>query len=243
LKKIKINRDNVSIISLSHQYGLKELDVFYKFAKNISCNVGLFGKYTNDEHFLDYNNTSKFYYENKEILDKAIEFLKKADTGITDIKISKNIDDITSKTTYIPFFCHNSDGKSNYLHYLDESNGTKLLYRQLAPYFVTLKKGSVIAMDEFDIGLHPDLSLMIIDLFDNKKINKNGAQLIISSHYSEIIDKLGKYRLIFVNKEENESYLYRLDEIPGEILRPDRSIIPAYNSGKIGGRPKVIAYG
>ena len=129
------------------------------------------------------------------------------------------------------------------MQYNDESNGTRLLYRQLGAYLRALTLGSVIAYDEFDIGLHPDLSLMLIDLFEDKEKNSNGAQLIFTSHHSEVIDKLGKYRLVFVNKEDNESYLYRLDEIPGDILRPDRSIMPAYNSHKIGGRPKVMAHG
>jgi hypothetical protein len=42
-----------------------------------------------------------------------------------------------------------------------------------------------------------------------------------------------------VNKEDNESFAYRLDEIPGDILRNDRPILPAYNDGKIGGIPKL----
>ena len=81
---------------------------------------------------------------------------------------------------------------------------------------------------------------MIINLFEDDNINKSSAQLIFTSHHTKIMDKLGKYRTVFVNKEDNESFLYRLDEIPGEILRPDRSLMPAYNSYKIGGRPKVV---
>jgi hypothetical protein len=53
------------------------------------------------------------------------------------------------------------------------------------------------------------------------------------------MDKLGKYKIVIVNKEENESYLYRLDEIPGDILRPDRPITPAYRANKIGGKPRI----
>jgi hypothetical protein len=53
------------------------------------------------------------------------------------------------------------------------------------------------------------------------------------------MDYLGKYRVVFVNKEDNESFLYRLDELPGDLLRNDRSIEGVYNTGKIGGRPKL----
>ena len=243
LKTININRTNVSIISLAHQYGLKELETFYNFSENMITNVGNEGKMTNNEHFLGYSKISKVYLDNERLRKAMVKFLNKADTGISAIEIVELEDKITKELTYEPLFHHKVDGKIYKLQYIEESNGTRLLYRQLGIYLTALELGSIIAYDEFDIGLHPDLSLMIIDLFENEEINTNGAQLIFTSHHSEVIDKLGKYRLVFVNKEDNESYLYRLDEIPGDILRPDRSIMPAYNSHKIGGRPKVVAHG
>ena len=38
---------------------------------------------------------------------------------------------------------------------------------------------------------------------------------------------------------ENESFLYRLDEIPGDMIRKNRPISPIYNANKIGGKPKI----
>lgn len=243
LKTININRTNVSIIGLADQYALTELEVFYDFAQNMAINVNLAGKLTNNEHFLGYKDTSETYFNDKKLLNLVVSFLNKADTGITGIEIVELEDKITKELNYEPLFHHEVNGKVYILQYLEESNGTRLLYRQLGVYLEALRLGAVVAYDEFDIGLHPDLSLMIINLFEDKEINKSGAQLIFTSHHSEVIDKLGKYRLVFVNKKDNESYLYRLDEIPGDILRPDRSIMPAYNSRKIGGRPEVVAYG
>ena len=240
LKTINLNRTNASIISIAHQYGQKELEVFYSFSENIATNVNIEGKMTNNDHFLGYKEVSKYYFKEKKLLDYIVKVLNIADTGISGIDIVETEDKITKKLMYEPLFHHKVCRKTYKLQYFNESSGTQLLYRQLGAYFTALKFGSVIAYDEFDIGLHPDISLMIIDWFENKKINKNGAQLIFTSHHSEVIDKLGKYRLVLVNKEDNESYLYRLDEIPGDILRPDRSIMPAYNSHKIGGRPKVM---
>jgi len=243
LTMININRHNASIISIAHQHGLTELSDFYKFSKNIVTNVGIEGKKTNNEHFMGYREISKVYFDNGKLMNTVVKFLKKADIGISAIKIVKSEDEITKELTYEPLFLHKIDGEVYKLQYIEESNGTRLLYRQLGVYLTAIELGSIVAYDEFDIGLHPDLSLMIIDLFEDKTINKNGAQLVFTSHHSEVIDKLGKYRLVFVNKEDNESYLYRLDEIPGDILRPDRSIMPAYNSHKIGGRPKVMVHG
>jgi len=243
LNSININRTNVSIISIAHQYGLDELKVFYEFSKSIVSNVNLLGKMTNNEHFLGYNDISKTYFNDQELLHAVGVLLEKADTGISEVEIVELEDKVTKELKYEPLFHHQVGNDVYKLQYYQESNGTQLLYRQLGVYLQAIAFGSVVAYDEFNIGLHPDISLMITNLFENQETNKKGAQFIFSSHYSEVIDKLGKYRLIFVNKEDNESYLYRLDEIPGDILRPDRSIMPAYNAHKIGGRPKVMEHG
>jgi hypothetical protein len=59
-------------------------------------------------------------------------------------------------------------------------------------------------------------------------------QLLFTTHNTEIMDILGRYRTYLVQKVDNESFAYRLDEVPGDILRNDRPISPAYNDGKIG---------
>jgi len=64
LTTMKVKRTNVSTISLAHQHGIKELDVFYTFAKAIITNVDLMGKITNNEHFLGYQIASKIYFNN-----------------------------------------------------------------------------------------------------------------------------------------------------------------------------------
>ena len=39
------------------------------------------------------------------------------------------------------------------------------------------------------------------------------------------------------NKENNESFGYRLDELSNNVIRNDRKIAPIYDSGVIGGVP------
>ena len=80
---------------------------------------------------------------------------------------------------------------------------------------------------------------LIVDLFTNKEINKHNAQFIFTAHNTEIIDVLGKYRTILVNKEDNVSYCYRLDEIPGNMVRNGRPITPLYLHKKLGGVPST----
>ena len=75
--------------------------------------------------------------------------------------------------------------------------------------------------------------------FDDEKTNPNNAQMVFSTHNTDILDYMGKYRTVFINKESSESYGYRLDEIPGDIIRNDRLVSPVYKSGKIGGVPRL----
>ena len=116
--------------------------------------------------------------------------------------------------------------------------GTKALFLTLYKYWLTIKNGGLLVLDEFDTHLHAMILPELIELFTNRKINKNNAQLIITAHNTEIIDSLGRYSTVLVNKENNESYSYRLDEVA--LLRNDRPISPLYKKGKIGGTPKNI---
>lgn len=107
-------------------------------------------------------------------------------------------------------------------------------------YFYTLDLGGILAIDEFDCNLHPDLLPKLVELFSSEESNPNHAQFIFSTHDTSIMDELGKYRVYLVNKKNNASYIYRLDELPSEILRNDRKITPLYRRRKIGGVPNFV---
>lgn len=237
IKDINLNRKNASIVSIAKQYGIKKIDEIYHLFDNISTNVNSFGL---SNIFLNYKKVSKLYFKNKHMLKVAIDFLKSADIGIHDIEIFKNKNKETKKISYVPIFAYEHiKTKQPLLGYHDQSSGTQALYKQLPLYFSILYDGGILALDEFDINLHPDLLPMLLDLFEDVNVNTKNAQLILTTHNYDIMDRLGKYRTVLVNKEENESFLYRLDEIPGDIIRNDRPISPIYNANKIGGKPKI----
>ncbi len=240
LKSIKILRNNASIVSIAKQYGIKVIDEIYDLF-NFITNVDELGKLENKDRFLDYREVSKYYYENEKFLEFITDFLKKADTGIDKIQILKEKDPESGETIYIPLFYYKIDGKKKILTYYDQSSGTQSLYSQLHLYVFVLGQGGVLVLDEFDINLHPDLLPMLLDLFEDKSINTQNAQFIFTTHNYDIMDRFGKYKIVLVNKEENESFLYRLDEIPGDLVRNDRKISPIYNANKIGGKPKIGA--
>jgi AAA15 family ATPase/GTPase len=234
LKKIKL-RSNASIISTAHQYEIKNLkfiyDFFSKFFISIDAAAGSFNNNV-------FNAINSFYYEQSNLLEFAKCMLKKCDLGIQDV-IIKKIDIDENKKRYATSFVHEYNGELFNIPFEDESKGTRNLYKQLFLYKLVLDGGGVLVLDEFDINLHPDILPLLVDLFTDTEKNPNDAQLLFTTHNSAILDILGKYRAVMVNKENNESYLYRVDEIKSDLVRNDRPLAPIYNSGKIGGVPKV----
>lgn len=234
LKPIKL-RSNASIISTAYQYEFKSILSIYNFFNSISSNVGWSGRFelpsTNE-------NVTKFYYETQSSFDFAKDIIKKCDLGIKDIIIHSR-DNEKGEKVYYPMFEHEADVKHNILGFLSQSSGTRALYLILPLYKIVLDTGGVLVLDEFDINFHPLMLPVLVGIFDDEKINKNNAQMIFSTHNSEIMDQMSKYRTIIINQEHGESYGYRLDEIPGDLIRNDRPISPVYNAGKIGGVPKI----
>ncbi len=233
--KTMILRDNVSLISTAKQYGTKSIETIYHLFFKINGNVHAYGL---ADKFLNHESISKSYFKDKKLLDFLKEILIKTDTGISDIEIHEKINPETKKVTYYPIFVYKVDEEINYLTYYNQSSGTKTLYTHLFLYKRILQIGGILLLDELDINLHPDLIPILLNLFESKKLNPENAQLIFTTHNNEIMDRLKKSRIVLVNKEDNESYLYKLDET-GEILRNDRSISKVYNSGKLGGKPKI----
>ena len=233
-KQIKL-RKNASFISTGNQYELKSIVPIYNFFQAIIRNVysiGL-GKWTSGV-----NITSKYYNINSRAFSFVKSIIKKCDFGIHDIHIEEKINEKGEKI-FLPIFHHKIGGKTHFLGYANQSSGTQSLYLQLGGYELVLNRGGILVLDEFDINLHPDILPVLLELFEDQKINQKDAQLIFSTHNVDIMDKLGKYRIILTTKDNNESFLYRLDEIGGDLIRNDRTITPIYKAGKIGGVPKI----
>lgn len=239
LRNLKIKSDQ-SIISLPIDYDffkpMEDLEVLQSSFVRALFNVGYNGYRV--QSFDDFFKVSEFYYTDNKAFNFTKAIITSIDQGITDIKIEKTIDSSNGETKFFPIFYH-SFGDSDYpVGLSNESMGTKSLFLYLYRYWLTLSVGGLLVIDEFDTHLHSMILPELIELFDNKEINTEKAQLIFTAHNTEIIDALGRYKSILVNKEDNESYCYRLDEV--SMLRNDRSISPFYMKGKIGGTPLKI---
>ena len=238
LEQMKI-RSNASLISTVNQYDLDspsdEMKKIYGFFNRIFGNVYHYGLYETKPNVED---ATKYYYDHPDVFKFVKEFICGSDIGINDIRIEE-VDSESGKELYRPFFVYETGGREKILPYNVQSSGTKSLFVDLAWYKAALDVGGVLVADEFDINLHPDLLPHLVELFTDSEINIHKAQLIFTTHNSQIMDEMGKYRTVLLNKDQNESYAYRLDELPGDIVRNDRAIEPLYKAGKLGGVPKV----
>lgn len=231
-KKEIVVRNNASLISTAKQYEQPDIEAIYSFFDHIQTNVGMFGMHDRPP---SYTAAAKIYHQEPGYLKFAKDFLCHFDTGVKDVKILKRMDE-QEKEIYFPMFTHQTDQS---LTFIEQSSGTQSLYLMLIKYKRALDKGGVLVFDEFDMNLHPDILPHLVSLFEDKETNPKRAQFVFTTHSNDVLDLMGKYKTYLFNKEEDESFCYRLDEIPGGLIRNDRPIAPLYKAGKIGGVPRL----
>jgi len=234
LKKINF-RNNCSAISTAHQFEFAPLEAVYFAIQKIYPNVNIFGY---QELALEVNDLARLVAKDEKFREFATRVLKDSDTGIHEIKVKK-IKTPDEKELYLPLFVYKKAGKEHALNYHLQSRGIKTLFNQAFHYYNALKDGGLLIVDEIDVGLHPDIVEALVGLFDSHEFNKLNAQLIFTTHSENIMDRVGKYRTIMVEKRDNASFVYRLDELPGALIRNDRAILPLYRAKKIGGVPRL----
>lgn len=235
LTSVKL-RQNASVISIARHHEIKALDDLYKATQRCLSNVIKTGM--SDRAFMDIYSSSEILSRMPELLEFVTDFIKECDVGVTNIRILSEEKDDGSRR-FFPVFDHRIGETDLPVHVSTESSGTKQLYRYLLAYGLVLKTGSLIVVDEFDLYLHPAILPKLINLFLDGESNKRGAQLLFTTQHSNILEICGRYRTYLVNKQNNASFAYRLDEIPGDILRNDRSIVQPYEEGRIGGVPRL----
>ncbi len=121
-----------------------------------------------------------------------------------------------------------------------ESKGTIKLVDFWIQFLEFFNKGGVFVLDEFDCSIHPELISGIIDLFNNKDINKNNAQLIFNTHNPLYLQKkfYRRDQIMFVEKDE-ETYMSSVYKLSDIDIRNDASYMKNYFEGKFGALPFI----
>jgi hypothetical protein len=127
----------------------------------------------------------------------------------------------------------------------NESSGTNKIF-DLAGYIVfALKFGLIVVIDELDAKLHPILTQEIIKLFHNSETNPENAQLIFTTHDTNLLgaNLFRRDQIWFTEKDDLEATdLYSLLEFKdenGKTVRKDRSFEADYIRGRYGAIPYI----
>lgn len=121
-----------------------------------------------------------------------------------------------------------------------ESEGTQKMIALSGPLINVLEQGSILLIDELDARLHPLLSQAIIKLFNSADTNPNHAQLIFTTHDTNLLSHKfwRRDQLWFTEKQENgASDLYSLVEYKG--VSSDAAFAKDYIQGRYGAIPYV----
>ena len=134
------------------------------------------------------------------------------------------------------------DGKKDnfYLDLSDESDGTRKLMALAPAIESALRTGGILLVDELEKELHPQLINFVVAKFQSKDSNKNGAQLIFTTHNTELLslEYLRKDQIYFADKQNSDgsSELYSISEFS---TRTSDNIRKAYLVGKYGATPNI----
>lgn len=90
-------------------------------------------------------------------------------------------------TQTIEFSHINDRGSNEYFEIDRESTGTRRLLHLMRSCFHTLDKGTLMVIDEIDASLHTQICEAIVYLFADKRINTKGAQLIATTHDTNLL--------------------------------------------------------
>lgn len=129
------------------------------------------------------------------------------------------------------------------LSFANESEGTRKIFATLPIIMYALIEGRLIIVDELDSKLHPKLLKYIVNLFTNREINKNGAQLLFTCHDMSILknDVFRRDEIWFAALDENHSSeiysLYDIRKEDGKRVNHTAAYDRQYLEGRYGADP------
>ncbi len=249
----KLTRTNSLFLSAAAQNGHEQLSRLYKYFQDVQfC-------YSGSARGMEISSL----YRNTGLDSRVIDFLKSIDTGVTGYRerqmeiseesrsLHREIQAVIEKVVGNPVEITDSEeklykielshlGKHGEEVFLDmdlESDGTRRLLVILGPVLKALDKGLPIFIDELDSSLHTHASEAILKLFCSPQVNRSGAQLIATTHDTNLMKSeiLRRDQLWFAEKNfEGATEIYPLTDIR---TRKDENIQSGYLQGRYGAVP------
>ncbi len=258
----KLTRDNSLFLSAAAQNNHTQIQEIFAFITNIYTDIHVLA----DTHKINLI-TTVIVNNGKSAFDaKTIKLLSLADTGIcasriTDFgdqpnrrsmieKIDSLFDEASPKKDLaaLKAASYPSKNKIELAHkvgeaetiFLDlsmESSGTIEMLTASPFIFDALEQGIPLILDEFGSRLHTRASELILELFNNKETNPKGAQLIVTTHDTNLLNakRLRRDQVWFTEKDERgATHIYPLTDI--ETHKGD-NLEKGYLQGRYGAIP------
>ncbi|MEG4573577.1 ATP-binding protein [Microcoleus sp. N3A4] len=235
-------RSNALFLSVVAQFNGKiSGKILLWFSKNLQLISGL--------QDTQYREETLESFENDRHRHDIIEFIKKLDLGIADIQIKKYISQKTAmfgiyevgvKTVHRKY---DADGKQTAIELFDiethESEGTNKLFALAGLLLDTFRTGKILLIDELDARLHPLITRELICLFNSNETNPHNAQLIFTTHDTNLLSSktFRKDQIWFTEKNnKGATDLYSLVEYK---VGKNASFERDYLIGKYGAIPFI----
>ena len=246
-----LTRPNSLYLSAAAQNSHEELSIIFGFLRSM---LGVRGVAVDSVMASD-------QLTKQEMDSRVIDFLKKMNTGVIDyrrkeIKFSEefraasqeifaavkrlgaDIDmDLGDKRDTIELAHHGRDGEPVYLELDRESAGTRRLLLVLDLAYKAIDQGLSLCIDEFDASLHTQACEEVLKLFCSPETNPKGAQLIATTHDTNLLQSpvLRRDQVWFTEKDsEGATQLYPLTDIR---TRKSDNIERGYLQGRYGAVP------
>ncbi len=234
-------RDNGLFISVADQFNSLVSKIVLKELSYIKILSGI-------DHQESISMTKVFYKED-DLKIELIDLIKKLNLGFSNFNINDDINlEFKSRVSTL----HKKfDHKGKFISDIEfkltdqESSGTNKLF-DLSGYIVfALYFGIQLVIDELDSKLHPILTQEIIKIFNNPETNPKNAQLIFTTHDTNLLgaNLFRRDQIWFTEKDDFEATdMYSLLEFKdedGNTIRKDRSFEKDYIRGRYGAIPYI----
>ena len=176
-----------------------------------------------------------------------VSMLRVADFGIQSL-LMRDSEPIPSKRsdifTGIDAVHTVQDAEGNTFSYTlnmtEESDGTNSYFKLIGVVKKVLDQGTLLVADEMDAHLHPLLTKHLVSLFNSAEFNPNNAQLIFTSHNTNLLDLdvLRRDQIWFTEKDEQTAAtdLFSLHDFS---IRKDAKVEKGYLIGRYGAIPFI----
>lgn len=184
-----------------------------------------------------------FRQEEKDLSEVDQEISNAFITAFSKLTIAKSAELKVPDKQHTISLAHTScSGEKVFFDLENESAGTRRLLMLLGRIFRSIDEGTLFVLDEIDASLHTQVCEGILALFSMPEINTKGAQLIATTHDTNLLQSqfLRRDQVWFTEKnKEGATELFPLTDIRS---RKGDNIEKGYLQGRFGAIPGPVRF-